>query len=269
MVQYVEMIDRDPALSNGERCSVIRERVLEDFEKNLDPFLENNFLHNPDLPDARDIKQAFIDDCRDQNLGQRFALFLTNKYKDTIKIAKLASTKHRVPDESQRLYREYKDFAKWIEDNTKERELDRIASDRQFSVKFVEVEPYGEMAVVLRTRPLIMATVNAERSPGEYEPVDTIIYKETLFAIPAVEIRDLAAAEARGLGRDPSISDEQDIVFGGRYIGSEPIKQYLERALYPDEVESDDNGYNSRARNSSSPIRIYTAYFAESKPIAA
>lgn len=246
-----------------ERSQAIRDMVLSDLKRHLAPYLEKNFLHNPDSPDADTIKESFRRECDGLNLGERYALSLSEEFSSLVKVAKLASTRHELPDESARLFGEYNDLKNWFEQNVGASEIERVHSDRQFAVKFMD-----DIAVVLRTRPLIVGQVQAERAPNKHETVNTIIYKETVFALPAAVVKEVISSLKNGIGSRayPPLGEEQDSLLGGQFVVAEHLKQFLERELYPGDSspESDSNGSSKK----NGLVRIYTAYFSESTPVA-
>lgn len=242
-----------------EKLKSVKQTALNGVRAQVVEFLRSNFHRDPEAPEAQGIEQKFMAACVDKNMGERFALSLTDEFKD-IQIVKLASTEHDVPNESQRLYSDYNDLRHWFE-KIGIYEMPRTECDSAFSYRILgdpKDGPAGYRAVVTRVRPLIFGQIDAERAVDIHEPVDVLVYKETVFSVPAAILRDLLMYEHNGVGMAEETSNptEGEIKFRA-------AQRFLETLLYGDgggdeKEESEFGGLELQ--------RIHTAYYSYSVP---
>ncbi len=269
------MIDQDTNIPEADPLAKIKREVLKNIKVLDTPFLEEHFHRNPDDDNAEDLKNEFLEASRSLNLSQRFELSLTDHFRD-IFLVRLASTNHDMPDESKRLYDEYGDLLKWFKEKTHTNEMNRVGSGRYFTYEIVGDPSDGHngyRAIITRTRPLIKCHMQARRSENETEEIETMLYKEVVFSIPAVLLLEHMAVERsltknRGVLTEdtPDAEDTPDSKKLLNVVQSELTMRYLEYLLYglTDSSEDDENGDSS---SDTLLQRIRTTYYSATAPV--
>lgn len=180
----------DPAAKERVLCRVREEQnAIED--KLRENFLASNFYHNhllgsffnDDSPNGYGAKldelpalhAEFMHEKRDKNMGERFAMALSDKYLDKIHVVELGlSTNPSNRGEVDDLKDEWNDLRHWMQSQGLiDDELSRQASGRELDLRRSKVAP--DRIVVVRTRPLVTANVN---------DISILIWKRMVFSVP-------------------------------------------------------------------------------------
>lgn len=213
------MCDVDPAYGATFRRERIRQEQnsLEEDARAL--YLARNLFHDhffkgdhiagqldADLTaqDWAELNQEFYADKVGKNMGERFAMALSEKYFDKIHVVELGLTEHPSADgEIDGLKHEWTDLRDWmIAQGLIDDELSRSESHRTFSYRRSQADV--TQVVVVRTRPLVITRVDEAR---------VVIYKRMVFAMP--KERCVRAVDETG----------------SRTLDDEPVMEYIENLL--------------------------------------
>lgn len=151
-------------------------------------FLANNFYHDHLLAGFFDsegygggldelpaLHNEFMKEKRDKNMGERFAMALSDKYLDKVHVVELGlSTNPSNRGEVDSLKHEWQDLKHWMQLNGLiEDELSRDQSGRVLELRRSTVAP--DHIVMVRTRPLVRTTIDG---------VSIMIWKRMVFSAP-------------------------------------------------------------------------------------
>jgi len=135
------------------------------------------------------LKQEFLAEKRDANMGERFAMAISQKYLGKISVVELGLVESNDPQDYVNLKKQYNDLRNWlimhaiISDEISREQSGRTLSYRQSRVDATRI-------VVIRQRPLIEAAMPARDDTGkEYGQTQFGIAKRQIFSAP----RELAA----------------------------------------------------------------------------
>lgn len=145
------------------------------------------------------LKEEFVQEKRNKNMGERFNMALSEKYFDKIHVVELGLTeKPGLNGEVDGLKHEYTDLRHWLQLNgTIQDELPRQESGRTLQLRDSAAAP--EHIVMIRNRPLIESTIDTPRGIARFG-----IAKRMVFSMP----RQLCAAILRQSGGNQPGSEE-------------------------------------------------------------
>ena len=152
------------------------------------------------------LQREFLDEKRGMNMGERFALALSDKYLGRVHVVELGSTTDPgVSGEIDGLKDEYRDLLRWMKDNgIVENELDRKESGRSVSLrKPLCPEAAAGIVIMIRNRPLINTLITHDgRSVG------IGIAKRMVFSMPH---NTLYALNAGTVDKNLTFDDERSL----------------------------------------------------------
>ena len=139
------------------------------------------------------LEQDFLEDKRHLNMGERFALALSEKYLGKIHVVDLGSTSQ--PDNSgaiDGLRSQYNDLLQWmIQNGIVDAELSRQDSRRTISMRPPRLAEHAtQIMVVVRNRPLIDTEIEHNG-----QKIKIMIAKRMVFGMPTQAARALTTRD--------------------------------------------------------------------------
>ena len=172
-----------------------------DYEETLrEMFLADKLFHDDHLMQALEnpgqymddltrLQRDFLEEKKGMNMGERFCLALSDKYLGKVHVVELGKTTDPgTSGEIDGLKDEYRDLLSWmIEHGLVEGELSRQESGRTVGLrKPIAPEAAGELAIMIRNRPLINTLIEHED-----KKIGIGIAKRMVFSVPKVTLNAL------------------------------------------------------------------------------
>ena len=177
--------------SENEYEESLREAFLADklfHDEHLMQALENPGLLMDDLAH---LQRDFLEEKRGKNMGERFALALSDKYLGKVHVVELGNTTNPgASGEIDGLKDEYRDLLSWmIQHGVVDDEMSRKDSNRSVGMrKPIHPDAEGKLVIMIRNRPLIHTTIE-----HELNKVEIGIAKRMVFSMPIETVRALNA----------------------------------------------------------------------------
>lgn len=200
-----EFIARNPEHADEQLIARVREAENRKEDAWREKFLAENLFHDKHLDntliDTEDkirllaLDHEFMEDKKQcENMGQRFALAISDKYLGKIHVVELGRTTDPGKNgEIDGLKGEYLDFLDWMKLNKiVKKEMTRQEGGRQLSVRPTVVpEAAADFAIMIRNRRLI-DTVTTHKG----KPLSITIVKRMLFSLPKASLFPLVNIDA-------------------------------------------------------------------------
>ena len=193
-------------------------RSENEYEESLrEAFLADKLFHDEHLMQALEnpavyldglgrLQREFLDEKRGLNMGERFALALSDKYLGKVHVVELGNTTNPgASGEIDGLKDEYRDLLRWmIEHGLVENEMSSAQSGRSVGLrKPILPEAAGQLTIMIRNRPLIHSTIeHAGKSIG------LAIAKRMVFSMP---LRTVHALNAGTVQKNFKFEDQRSL----------------------------------------------------------
>lgn len=166
----------------------------------VDPELSTEYLDQ--------LEKEFLQEKKGLNMGERFALALSDKYLGKLHVVELGSTTSPGALRSvDGLKHEYIDLRNWMEKTSTDiefHEFSRKESQRKVSVRQpVCPEAKDKLAIMVRNRPLLIG-----KRERDHQPLDFAVLKRMVFSLP---LETLYALNARTETKDLRFDDERSL----------------------------------------------------------
>jgi hypothetical protein len=204
----------------------LREQFLADKLFSVDHLLD--VMVNPDLSAEYldELEKEFLQEKKGLNMGERFALALSDKYLGKLHVVELGNTTSPGAQRSiDGLKHEYTDLRDWMEETATDiefHEFSRQESRRKVSVRQpVCPEAKNKIAIMIRNRPLLIG--RRERSN---KPIEFAVLKRMVFSLPLETLHALNAGTEK---KDFRFTDERSLRIIETWLehgsgGVEPIR---------------------------------------------
>jgi hypothetical protein len=186
----------------------LREKFLADKLFNVNHLLDVMIDPNLSAEYLDELEKDFLQEKKGLNMGERFALALSDKYLGKLHVVELGSTTSPGAQRSiDGLKHEYTDLRNWMENTStdiKFHEFSRQESKRKVSVRQpVCPEAKDKIAIMVRNRPLLVG-----RRERNHQPLDFAVLKRMVFSLP---LETLHALNAGTETKDLRFNDERSL----------------------------------------------------------
>jgi hypothetical protein len=167
-------------------------------------FLAENLFHTEHLEEVfsksdddkillLQLENEFLNEKSGKNMGERFALAISDKYLGKIHVVELGRTTNPgINGEIDGLKDQYRDLLRWMKtEGIVDDEMSRAESGRNISTrKPVEEEAADKLAIMVRNRPLINTTIEHEGTK-----LNIAIAKRMVFGLPRNALKAIFAID--------------------------------------------------------------------------